>query len=176
MLQRLGLAATLIHEPDLLILDEPMSGLDPLGRREVRDLLLEQRQRGVTVLFSSHILPDVEMVCDRVAILIAGRLTRVTRVGDLVDAGPQRVEIRCEGRPLLQVPPPLERLLERVEHPGETALVLRAAERLNQVLEWLIGSGVRIRAVTPQRASLEELYIEAAQASGENGNPERRMA
>ncbi len=176
MLQRLGLAATLIHEPDLLILDEPMSGLDPLGRREVRDLLLEQRGRGVTVLFSSHILPDVEMVCDRVAILIAGRLTRVTRVGDLVDAGPQRVEIRCEGRPLLQVPPPLERLLERVEHPGETALVLRAAERLNQVLEWLIGSGVRIRAVTPQRASLEELYIEAAQASGENGNPERRMA
>ena len=72
MLQRLGLAAALIHDPELLILDEPMSGLDPFGRRDVRDLILEQRERGTTVLFSSHILPDVEMLCDRVAIILKG--------------------------------------------------------------------------------------------------------
>jgi ABC-2 type transport system ATP-binding protein len=72
MLQRLGLAAALVHDPELLILDEPMSGLDPFGRREVRELILEQRRRGVTVMFSSHILPDVEMLCDRVAIVIGG--------------------------------------------------------------------------------------------------------
>src|SRR5207247_6770735 len=84
MLQRLGLAAALIHEPELLILDEPMSGLDPFGRREVRELILEQRERGVTVLFSSHIIPDVEMLCDRVAIVFAGRLTRVATVGGIV--------------------------------------------------------------------------------------------
>src|SRR5207253_5714174 len=77
MLQRLGLAAALVHGPELLILDEPMSGLDPFGRREVRELIHEQRERGVTVLFSSHILPDVEMLCDRVAMIFQGRLTRV---------------------------------------------------------------------------------------------------
>src|SRR4029077_16181187 len=74
MLQRLGLAAAMVHEPELLILDEPMSGLDPFGRRDVRELILEQRDRGTTVLFSSHILPDVEILCDRVAIILQGVL------------------------------------------------------------------------------------------------------
>ena len=72
MLQRIGLAAALIHDPELVILDEPMSGLDPFGRRDVRELILEQRERGVTVLFSSHILPDVEMLCDRVGVVLGG--------------------------------------------------------------------------------------------------------
>ena len=162
MLQRLGLAAALIHDPDLLILDEPMSGLDPLGRRDVRDLLLEQRERGVTVLFSSHILPDVEMLCDRVAIVLAGRLTRVAQVRELVADGPQRVEIRCEGQPVIEIPPGLAPVLTRFEHPGETGLRLEDGARLNQVLEWLVKAGVRVRAVTPQRAGLEELYVEAA--------------
>ena len=176
MLQRIGLAAALIHSPDLLILDEPMSGLDPLGRRETRDLLLEQRDRGVTVLLSSHILPDVEMLCDRVAILLAGRLTRVARVGELVDDGTQRVEIRCEGRPLLEVPAWLAPLLTRIERPGETALVLQPATRLGEALQWLIQAGVRIRAVTPQRSTLEELYVEAARAGADDRGDERRMA
>ena len=79
MLQRLGLAAALVHEPELLILDEPMSGLDPFGRRDVRDLILEQRERGVTVLFSSHILPDVEMLCDRVGDRARRRAARASR-------------------------------------------------------------------------------------------------
>jgi ABC-2 type transport system ATP-binding protein len=167
MLQRLGLAAALIHGPDLLLLDEPMSGLDPLGRRDVRDLLLEQRSRGVTVLFSSHILPDVEMLCDRVAIVLSGRLSRVARVGELVDDGPQRVEIRCEGRPLVALPPGFAQLLSRIERPGETAFVLEQGERLDDVLRWLLGAGVRVRAVTPQRSSLEDLYVEAAQSGAE---------
>ena len=74
MLQRLGLAAAMVHEPELLILDEPMSGLDPFGRRDVRDLILEQRERGTTVLFSSHILPDVEALCDRPTRLLKATL------------------------------------------------------------------------------------------------------
>src|SRR5689334_23532385 len=85
MLQRIGLAAACVHEPELLVLDEPMSGLDPFGRRDVRELILEQRAKGTTVLFSSHILPDVELLCDRVAILLEGRLERVATVGDLIE-------------------------------------------------------------------------------------------
>jgi len=167
MLQRLGLAAALIHDPDLLLLDEPMSGLDPLGRRDVRDLLLEQRARGVTVLFSSHILPDVEMLCDRVAIVLQGRLSRVARVGELVEDGPQRVEIRCEGRPVVALPVALAPLLSRIERPAETAFVLEQGERLDEVLRWLVEAGVRVRAVTPQRSSLEDLYVRAAQSDVE---------
>src|SRR5207253_8304919 len=94
MLQRLGLAAALIHEPELLILDEPMSGLDPFGRRDVRELILEQRERGVTVLFSSHILPDVESVADRVAILHRGRLVRSVEPRDLRASASRRAVVR----------------------------------------------------------------------------------
>ena len=164
MLQRLGLAAALIHAPDLLIHDEPMSGLDPLGRRDVRELLLEQRERGVTVLFSSHILPDVEMLCDRVAIVIGGRLNRVARVGELVSAGPQRVEVRCEGQPIVVLPAPLGSLVTRLERPGETAFVLQDGGRLSELLAGLLQAGVRVRAVTPQRDSLEDLYLEIAKS------------
>src|SRR5205085_6321731 len=115
MLQRLGLAAALVHAPDLLILDEPMSGLDPLGRRDVRELILEQRARGVTVLFSSHILPDVEMLCDRVAILAGGRLQRTATVSDLLRGSDTAVEIRCTGAPLLEIPPAFRSTLSRSE-------------------------------------------------------------
>src|SRR5439155_13083344 len=105
MLQRLGLAAALVHQPRLLILDEPMSGLDPFGRRDVRELILEQRARGTTILFSSHILPDVEMLCDRVFILLDGRLERVATVGELMDGSAPAVEVRVEGSRVLEIPP-----------------------------------------------------------------------
>ena len=164
MLQRLGLAAALIHGPDLLILDEPMSGLDPFGRRDVRELILEQRERGVSVLFSSHILPDVEMLCDRVAILHQGRLTRSATVAELTLEGRDRVEIRCVGAPVLEVPPVWRDVLSRMEHPEGTAFVLTDDRRLNDVVTWLLRSGARLRGVTPQRATLEELFLASTQA------------
>ena len=76
MVQRIGLAQAIVNNPDLLILDEPTSGLDPVGRRQMRDLVLSERQRGCTVLFCTHIIPDVEALCDRVAVLVGGRLVR----------------------------------------------------------------------------------------------------
>jgi ABC-2 type transport system ATP-binding protein len=164
MLQRLGLAAALIHEPELLILDEPMSDLDPFGRRDVRELVLEQRQRGTTVLFSSHILPDVEMLCDRVAIVFEGRLRRVATIGELVGEHRQRIEIRCEGAPVLELPARLEEHLERRERPDGTAFVLDDERLLNDALGWLMAHGVTLRAVTPQRATLEQLFLEATDA------------
>lgn len=84
MLQRVGLCQTLLHDPDLVVLDEPMSGLDPVGRALVRDLILEQREAGKTVFFSSHILSDVEAICDRVAILVGGELRACGAIKDVV--------------------------------------------------------------------------------------------
>ena len=164
MLQRLGLAAALIHEPELLILDEPMSGLDPFGRRDVRELILEQRERGVTVMLSSHILPDVEMLCDRVGVVLGGRLVRTATVNDLVATQQQRVEIRCVGAPLLELPAAWRERVSRFELPEGTTFVLDDGGQLNEVLAWLVGAGVAVRAVTPQRPSLEDFFLSVADA------------
>ncbi len=175
MLQRLGLAAALVHSPELLILDEPMSGLDPIGRREVRDLILEQHERGTTVLFSSHILPDVEMLCDRAAIIVAGRLTRVATVGELVADRPTAVEIVCERLGLIEIPAGLGDVLARTERPEATVFTLASGTRLDETLAWLLRSRVPVRAVTPQRSSLEELFLSDALAA-HGTDPARRSA
>ena len=176
MLQRLGLAAALMHDPELLILDEPMSGLDPLGRRDVRDLITEQRERGTTVLFSSHILPDVESLCDRVAIIMAGRLTRMATVGEIVSGSRQKVEIHCTGVALLEVSPELGDVLDRRDHPHETVFQVDDDTRLNEVLQWLIRRGASIRSVTPRRTSLEDLFLDAARTRAQAPSDERRSA
>jgi ABC-2 type transport system ATP-binding protein len=175
MLQRLGLAAALVHEPELLILDEPMSGLDPFGRRDVRELILEQKERGVTVLFSSHVLPDVEALCDRVAIVMRGRLQRVATVSELVDGGGHAVVFRCGGGAVLEVPAGWSAFLERRDRGGETEFTLREPARTHEVLAWLLQSRLEIRAVTPHRGSLEDLFL--ATANQTPGAPnERRSA
>ncbi len=175
MLQRLGLAAALLHEPELLVLDEPMTGLDPFGRRDVRELILEQRARGVTVLFSSHILPDAEMLCDRVGVVLGGRLVRTGTVNELVASRQQRVEIRCIGAPLVEMPARFRGTLSRTEHPEGTTFVVERESDLTAVLGWLLDTGITIRAVTPQRATLEEFFMAVADAA-RPGPPERRSA
>ena len=175
MLQRLGLAAALVHRPALLILDEPMSGLDPFGRRDVRDLILEQKANGVTVLFSSHILPDVELLCDRVAIVRDGRLARVASVDELMRGPSHRVEIACRGPVRLEIPARWRDVL-RLEARGPAAmLVLEQEPMLAEVLAWVIGAGVQVTSVTPQRASLESLFLQTSEPVGE-GDEQRRLA
>jgi ABC-2 type transport system ATP-binding protein len=177
MLQRLGLAAALVHQPELLILDEPMSGLDPFGRRDVRELIMEQRERGATVLFSSHILPDVEMLCDRVAIVIQGRLERVATLAELTRGGRQAVDFRCSGRPLVEVPATLASVIERIERVGETVFRLADDTLQQETLAWLVSQRIPVAAVTPQRGSLEQLFMATAEGRG-TGDPEtaRRSA
>ncbi|MGH7364507.1 MAG: ABC transporter ATP-binding protein, partial [Candidatus Methylomirabilales bacterium] len=97
MLQRIGLAQALINDPAVIFLDEPMSGLDPLGRKEVRDLILHLREQGRTVFFSTHIIPDVEVVCDRVGIILAGRLSAVGRVEELLASPLEQIEVTASG-------------------------------------------------------------------------------
>ena len=160
MQQRLGLAQALLGDPDLVILDEPMSGLDPVGRREVRDLILDLRERGKTVFFSSHILQDAEMLCDRVAILDKGRLRSQGRLEELVGERISAWEVtlegadRAEGDPSAGLPGKLlsrrgREVLRRVDSEEELQLLLRSAER----------AGVRLLSLVPQRETLEEVFL-----------------
>ena len=96
MLQRVGIAQALIGSPDLLILDEPLTGLDPIGRKEIKDLILEQKSKGTTIFFSSHILPDAEAVCDRVGILIEGQLKEVGKLSDVLKKGVDKDQMTLE--------------------------------------------------------------------------------
>ena len=96
MLQRVGLAQAILHDPKVVILDEPMSGLDPVGRREVRDIILELKREGKTVMFSTHILPDAEMLCDRVGVIVGGKLRGVGAPDEIVDMKPRGMEIFFE--------------------------------------------------------------------------------
>src|SRR5580698_4955016 len=111
MVQRLGLAQALMGDPAVVILDEPMSGLDPIGRKDVRDLIFRLRDEGRTVFFSTHILPDVEMICDRVALLSKGRLTDIGRLADLLSNRVRAVEVAVVGLP----PEPADKLRKERE-------------------------------------------------------------
>ena len=96
MLQRIGIAQALVGSPDLLILDEPLTGLDPIGRKEIKDLILEEKAKGTTIFFSSHILPDAEAVCDRIGIIIEGKIMQVGDLATLLKKGVKTDEISLE--------------------------------------------------------------------------------
>ena len=160
MLQRIGLAQALIHDPDLVMLDEPMSGLDPIGRKQIRDLILGLREKGKTVFFSSHIIPDVEMMCDRVGVLMKGRLVASGRVDDLVGNGHTKsVDIVCEGMSSAGLPV-VTRLAEKAFQRGvQCLLTLSGRDRLEDVLAAIRLHGGTLVSVSPQKGSLEELFI-----------------
>lgn len=161
MLQRVGLAQALVHDPELVILDEPMSGLDPIGRKEIRDLILHLREQGKTVLFSTHIIPDVEMICDRVVVIVKGQVLAAGRVDELVGHGRTRsVEVVCEG---LQgdATLPLRVVATRIVKRGNQCLmVLPDPDLLDHVLTDIRAYGGKLISVTPQKGSLEELFVQ----------------
>jgi ABC-2 type transport system ATP-binding protein len=141
MQQRLGIAQALVGSPRLLLLDEPTSALDPVGRRIVRDLLDEVRDRGVAVLLNSHLLSEVELVCDRVAIIARGKLIKAGTPEEL--AGPGGVEVEVETESGLRV----------FEGAGR--------EQAPQIVSDLVAAGERIYRVEVRHSSLEEVYLEA---------------
>jgi ABC-2 type transport system ATP-binding protein len=154
MIQRLGLAQAIQHDPDLVILDEPMSGLDPVGRREVRDLILGLRAAGKTVFFSSHILQDAEMLCDRVAIVFRGRLRSVGRLDDLISRDAKWIEVSTRG----PIPPGAPG--ERTEAPDGTALYkVGDVSELARLLAAVSGAGGEVLSVWPRRETLEDLFL-----------------
>jgi ABC-2 type transport system ATP-binding protein len=162
MMQRLGICQALLHEPELLILDEPLSGLDPIGRKDIRDILLEQRLQGKTLLFTSHVLSDVEMLCDRVAIVQRGKLSAYGALDELLRPEVRRVEIE-----LADVNAPLRSELEALatsvrDLHQQVVVVVEGDTKVPTVLKLAAERGARVLSVIPHRETLEDLFVRNA--------------
>jgi ABC-2 type transport system ATP-binding protein len=160
MLQRIGIAQALINDPRLVILDEPMSGLDPIGRRDVRDIILRLKHEGKTIFFSSHILPDVEMICDRIGILVNGRLKAVGTVQELAGASSvNSIELVVEDVSEA-VLAGIRDLASTVMRRGNQVLIkLDDEERVNILLDLILKQKSRVVSLTPHKRSLEDLFL-----------------
>jgi len=158
MTQRIGLAQAIIHEPDLVLLDEPTSALDPVGRREVRDLIRSLRARGMTVFLNSHLLSEVEMVCDRVAIVDHGRVVRSGRLEELLGGLPElRVTVDRVDQPLLEMMARHGRVLGVKD--ATVSLGVDGLEVAARLSEALIRGGYCLYAMVPSHQSLEDLFV-----------------
>ena len=157
MLQRIGLAQAIVNDPDLVVLDEPLTGLDPAGRREMRDLIVDLKSRGKTVFFSSHILQDVEMICDRVGILAGGRILKIASVSEVLEKSVRWIEVEVNG---LSAEAARGLGLIGLEVAGDKA-VIRVAEGddLNRAIARLMSAGARISSVVPMRLTLEDYFL-----------------
>jgi ABC-2 type transport system ATP-binding protein len=164
MIQRLGLAQAIQHDPDLVILDEPMSGLDPIGRREVRDLILELKTAGKTIFFSSHILQDAELICDQVAILDKGRLRSVGRLHEMISETVKWFEVAVRGT----MPDGLD--VERIStEGGQHLLRVREVSVLARLLDELQKFDSQVLSIWPRKDTLEDLFLREVGRSDEKG-------
>ena len=157
MLQRAGIAQAILHDPKVVFLDEPMSGLDPMGRREVRDLMEQLKHEGKTVFFSTHILSDAEALCNRVAIIYQGELRGVGAVADLTATVQGKVEIVWQGT---QVPAAIKALGCEFHVTGDTARATVAETQQDTAIDTLRREHLRLISITPVRTSLEEYFVE----------------
>jgi ABC-2 type transport system ATP-binding protein len=164
MLQRIGIAQALMGDPDLVVLDEPMTGLDPLGRKEIRDLMLELKREGRTVLYSTHILPDVEMTCDRVAMIFAGRIRSVGPLSELLTARLLSTEV-CLRQGVGHIPELPEGAKVR-QTPDGMLVDLPEGVNVDAFLKAALAASASIISVTPRRESLEDLFVRQASEEG----------
>jgi ABC-2 type transport system ATP-binding protein len=156
MLQRVGIAQAILHDPKIVFLDEPMSGLDPMGRREVRELIERLKQEGKTVFFSTHILSDAEALCERVAVINQGELKGVGRVADLTSSVSGKVELIWRGT---DIPAAIKGLGAQGNIIGDTVRVIVPEESQEAALEVLRREHLRLISVTPLRTSLEDYFV-----------------
>ena len=170
MLQRAGIAQAILHNPKIVFFDEPMSGLDPMGRREVRDLMAQLKQEGKTVFFSTHILSDAEALCDRVAIIHRGELLRVGAVSELTSAVQGKIEVIWQGT---QIPAAMKTLGAECVASGDTVRAVLPEAQQDAAIDTLRRERMRLIAVTPVRTSLEQYFVEKLKSSektaGANG-------
>jgi len=161
MLQRVGIAQALVHDPKVVFLDEPMSGLDPIGRKEVRDLILRLKSDGKTVFMNTHILPDVEMLCDRVAIIVKGQIRHEGVIDHFIEDGGREAEVVLAGLPA-EVPEQLEEVFgARLRGHGERVEVRVREKDVKGVLRSALEVGAEVVSVTPHRVSLETVFLHA---------------
>jgi ABC-2 type transport system ATP-binding protein len=169
MTQRLGLASALVHEPEVLLLDEPTDGVDPVGRREIRDLLRAEAAKGRAILLNSHLLSEIELTCDRVAVLRKGKVAAVGTVEELT----KRREEKISSNGYRFVASPLSEELiadfralgagpERVN--GHVRLVARDAAHLNQLVDATRARGALLTELTPERSTLEDVFVDLVRA------------
>ncbi len=166
MVQRLGLAQALMGDPALVILDEPMSGLDPIGRKDVRDLIFKLRDEGRTVFFSTHILPDVEMICDRVALLSKGRLTDQGKLAELLSNRVRSVEVAVLGLPAAAADKLRKERAVR-ERDGALLAQFPTLDEANQFVAEVVPLGARVEALNVVRENLEDLFMRRAEEARE---------
>ncbi|MCD6191994.1 MAG: ABC transporter ATP-binding protein [Candidatus Aminicenantes bacterium] len=157
MLQRIGLAQALINDPSLVFLDEPLGGLDPLGRKEMRDIILRLREEGKTVFLCSHILQDIEMVCDRVAIIVDGKILNQGKLQNLVSEKILFYEVVVSGVPASSFTPLGECL---AEDGGRLLLKITAEENIKKVIKIVLEREGRLHSLTPRTATLEDLFVD----------------
>src|SRR5258706_873532 len=168
MLQRVGIAQAILHEPRIVFLDEPMSGLDPVGRREVREIIQQLNDEGRTVFFSTHILSDAEALCDRVAILHQGELRGVGAVTELTSGVSGRVELLVLGA---QASGALTALGAEVHSTGGTVRAVLDETRQDAAIDAVRQAGARLVALTPLRTTLEDYFVEKLGAKPEAAAP-----
>jgi len=159
MLQRIGIAQTLINDPDILFFDEPLSGLDPIGRKEVKDIILGLKGRGKTIFFCSHVLPDVEMICDRVAILNKGHLVAVGDLESLLIEDVRMVDIEFKGLSREAIELIKAEAIRSVEQDYRVRVTVDGGQKVMEILRVIDRQGGSILSVMPQRKSLEELFV-----------------
>jgi ABC-2 type transport system ATP-binding protein len=157
MLQRVGIGQAILHDPKLVFFDEPMSGLDPMGRREVRDLMEQLKHEGKTVFFSTHILSDAEALCDRVAIIHKGELRGVGAIEDLTSSVQGKVEVVWQGT---QVPASIKALGAECHVTGDRVRAIINENQQDAVIDALRRERLRLIAITPVRTSLEAYFVE----------------
>ncbi|MCH8132654.1 MAG: ABC transporter ATP-binding protein [Myxococcales bacterium] len=159
MLQRVGIAQALVHEPKVIFLDEPMSGLDPIGRKEVRDLILRLRNEGKTVFMSTHILPDVEMTCDRVAIIVNGRIRHESAIDQIFADSEREADLVLANLPP-EIPGQLEEVFGVTLRGHGDRIEVRVREKdVQGVLQSALAVGAQVISVTPHRVSLESIFL-----------------
>jgi len=160
MLQRVGIGQAILHNPKLVFLDEPMSGLDPMGRREVRDLMEQLKLQGKTVFFSTHILADAEALCDRVGIIHRGELRGVGAIADLTSTVQGKVEVVWQGP---QIPGSIKALGAECHVTGDTVRAVIDENQQDAAIDALRRERQRLIAITPVRTSLEAYFVEKLQ-------------
>ncbi len=165
MLQRVGIAQALINDPKLLILDEPMSGLDPMGRKNMRDIILKCREQGKTIIFSTHIISDVEAICDRASIIAKGELKEIIDIDQIMESGDNFWEIICQGRdfeiPKIEDKTGVTNDIKKIVSGNRIIITTSSKERAYLLVDEVKRQNLNLISFGPRRKNLEEIYIKS---------------